>query len=338
MKLKLIDLFSGGGGLSLGFANVGFKIVAAFDNWDPAIALYKKNFNDHPIIKCDLSASKAFKEILKYSPDIIIGGPPCQDFSSAGKRDESLGRADLTIAYANIVSKIKPSLFVMENVERAYKSKAFSRAKLIFKKAGYGLSVRILDASLCGVPQLRKRLFVIGELDGVDGFLETSLNHHLANKPMTLRDYFGKSLGIQYYYRHPRTYARRGIFSIDEPSPTVRGVNRPVPAGYLGHPGDAYPIDHSIRPLTTKERSMIQTFPESFKLEGSKTEVEQIIGNAVPVKLAEYVATRLKEYLLFEDTIFKSEIKQRVIPFPDAPKYQHRITAFRSRLKEANFA
>lgn len=334
MKLKTVDLFAGGGGLSSGFKNAGFNIIAAFDNWEPAIALYRANFKDHPIVKCDLSNPRAFEKIAAFSPDIIIGGPPCQDFSSAGKRDETLGRADLTISYANIISKTLPSFFVMENVDRAFKSKTFSQAKRIFKKAGYGVSIRILNASLCGAPQLRKRLFVIGERGGEDGFIEASLDHHLANKPMTLRDYFGNRLGVEHYYRHPRSYARRAVFSIDEPSPTVRGVNRPVPSGYPGHSGDTSPVNSNVRPLTTKERSMIQTFPQSFLLSGSKTEVEQIIGNAVPVKLAEYVATRLKEYLYIKGLITKSEAKNISLKFPNAPKYRKRTSALNVICKE----
>jgi DNA (cytosine-5)-methyltransferase 1 len=114
---------------------------------------------------------------------------------------------------------------------------------------------------------------------------------------MTLFDYFGKSLGIEYYYRHPRSYARRGIFSIYEPSPTIRGVNRPIPKGYTKHDGDPVEISDKVRPLTTKERSRIQTFPDNFIFNGSKTVLEQVIGNAVPVKLAEFVATCIMEYI-----------------------------------------
>jgi DNA (cytosine-5)-methyltransferase 1 len=297
MNLATVDLFAGGGGMSLGFLNAGFDIVGAFENWEPAIALYKMNFKSHPVSRCDLSSRKAVSEIERLAPNIIIGGPPCQDFSSAGKRDETLGRADLTIAYAKIIKKVSPQFFVMENVERAFKSKTFQQAKKIFQDTGYGLNIRILDASLCGVPQLRKRLFVIGEKAGADGFLDTLLDEHLAKSPMTLRDYFGDSLGVEHYYRHPRSYARRGVFSIDEPSPTVRGVNRPVPSGYPGHSGDTLQIHPDIRPLTTRERSMIQTFPKTFILYGNKTDVEQIIGNAVPVRLAEYVANCLMGYI-----------------------------------------
>lgn len=338
MNLRTVDLFAGGGGLSLGFSNAGFDVVAAFDNWNPAISLYSLNFKTHPVIELDLASPKVANVIREFSPEIIVGGPPCQDFSSAGKRNESLGRADLTKSFANIVKDLRPPFFVMENVDRAFKSNAFAKAKEIFRKAGYGLSIRILDASLCGVPQLRKRLFVIGELKGADGFLESSLDHHLLSKPMTLRDYFGNTLGIEHYYRHPRSYARRGIFSIDEPSPTVRGVNRPVPSGYPGHPGDTAPVTSSIRPLTTKERCMIQTFPESFILEGNKTDIEQIIGNAVPVRLAEYVATRLKEYLFIKGIISQELIENRINGFPLTPKYQRRIAAlkaFRKALQNA---
>ncbi len=295
--MKVVDLFAGGGGLSLGFINAGFAIEAAFDNWRPAVELYRKNFSDHPIFELDLSHKYAAKEIAKHNPNVIIGGPPCQDFSSAGKRDEALGRATLTINFAQIIDEIKPGWFVMENVERARKSRSVNEANQIFRKAGYGLTQLVLNASLCGAPQKRKRFFIIGELGGQDGALKTRLLENLDDKPMTMRDYFGDKLDFEHYYRHPRSYKRRGIFSIDEPSPTIRGVNRPVPEGYPGHPGDSAPKTSNIRPLTTEMRCQIQTFPEQFALNGTKTVLEQIIGNAVPVKLAEYVAAQLKNYI-----------------------------------------
>lgn len=295
--IKVIDLFSGCGGLSLGFQNAGFQIVCGVDNWKPAVNVYKKNFK-HDVLERDLSDDSSSYDYLKqYNPDMIIGGPPCQDFSSAGKRNENLGRADLTVTFANIVEEIKPKWFVMENVDRITKSTRYQIAYNIFKKAGYGLTETILDASLCGVPQKRKRFFLIGELNGKDSSLEYYLKKNLAKKPMTIRDYLGNSLGIEHYYRHPRNYNRRAIFSIDEPAPTIRGVNRPVPKGYKGHPNDSAPISPQIRALTTIERSYLQTFPKEFIFEGTKTDLEQMIGNAVPVKLAEYVANCIKEYL-----------------------------------------
>jgi DNA (cytosine-5)-methyltransferase 1 len=185
----------------------------------------------------------------------------------------------------------------MENVDRAQNSGAYAAARETFKSAGYGLTETVLDASLCGVPQKRKRFFCVGSLGAEDGFLSSHIAENLSEKETTLRDYFGKSLDFEYYYRHPRNYSRRAVYSIDEPSPTVRGMNRPVPPGYPGHPNDARELDNTIRAMTTLERALIQTFPPDFKWAGNKTEMEQMIGNAVPVKLAEFVAKALAHHI-----------------------------------------
>ena len=287
--MEVVDLFSGCGGLSLGFQNAGFEILAAFDKWEPAVRVYRENF-DHPIYDTDLGSEEGLEFVKKLKPQMIIGGPPCQDFSSAGKRDETLGRADLTISFANIVAASKPEWFVMENVERIMKSHILKDAMQVFKKAGYGISYQVLDASYCGVPQARKRFFLVGHKYSSDNFLNPYFSKNQSTKQMTVFDYLGNSLGIEYYYRHPRSYLRRGLFSIYEPSATIRGVNRPIPQGYSKHDGDPVEISDKVRPLTTKERSLIQTFPQDFIFNGTKTDLEQIIGNAVPVKLGEYVA------------------------------------------------
>lgn len=295
-KLKVVDLFCGCGGMSMGFEEAGFDVVASFDNWDPAIEVYSLNFR-HPIYKRDLLETTDVSDIAKHNPDIIIGGPPCQDFSSAGHRDENLGRANLTLSYADIITKVRPRFFVMENVPTIRRSEKLGIIKEQFRKSGYGLNEIVLDASLCGVPQKRKRFFLIGHLGGLDMAVLPFLTKGLAPKSLTLYEYFGDSLGFEYYFRVPRSYSRRGIFSIYEPAMTVRGVDRPVPKGYPGHPGDPVPLNDSIRTLTIEERSQFQTFPKDFKYVGSKTVVNQMIGNAVPVNLAKYVATALKEYI-----------------------------------------
>ena len=295
--MRVVDLFCGCGGLSLGFLNAGYDVVAAYDKWDAALEVYNSNFS-HEAREIDLSNVPMSSAVIgKFQPEMIIGGPPCQDFSSAGKRDEEGGRGDLTISFAQIVSEVRPKWFVMENVARIVKTQKLVMAKRIFKETGYGLSQHILDASLCGVPQKRKRFFLIGKLHEMDGFMEPFIRCGFAAKPMTLRDYFGNSLGIEFYYRHPRSYVRRGIFSIDEPSPTIRGVNRPMPAGYKIHANDPVSSKDGVRPLTTLERSYVQTFPRSFRFFGNKTDVEQMIGNAVPVNLGTFVAKAITKYL-----------------------------------------
>lgn len=301
-EYRVIDIFAGCGGLSLGFQNAGFNIVAAFDNWDEAIDIYKRNFN-HPIIKRDLVDTSDLSDMAKYAPDIIIGGPPCQDYSSAGHRDEELGRAKLTIDYATIITTLRPQYFLMENVPNIQKSEKLTQVLDMFHKAGYGISRMVIDASKCGVPQKRRRYIVVGGLGEQEGFLDELLLAGQTKKSMTMRDYFGDTLGFQYYFRVPRSYSRRGIFSIDEPSMTIRGVDRPIPPGYHGHPNDPSPLTPDIRILTPEERSWVQTFPRTFQWgERSKTNINQAIGNAVPVKLAEYIANCLKKYMNVKKT------------------------------------
>ena len=295
-KYKIVDLFCGCGGMTLGMEKAGYNVLAGFDNWKPAIDVYKANFK-HPVIQLDLSDVKSsVGEISKFTPDIIVGGPPCQDFSTAGHQDESRGRAILSVCYSEIICSIKPKYFVMENVAAIHNTKSFQLAINNFRKAGYGLTMKTLDASFCGVPQIRKRMFVIGEINSVDDFLKDELEKNLSDKPMSVYDYLGNSLGIEHYFRVPTNYNRRAVYSIYEPSMTIRGVDRPIPSGYKGHPLDSAPVN-TTRNLTPKERSYIQTFPKEFIFFGGKSDMNTMIGNAVPVNLAKYVGESLLRYI-----------------------------------------
>lgn len=294
-NLNTVDLFCGCGGMSLGFQNAGYSITAAYDNWKAAVEIYEKNF-EHPIYQQDLNDEIVINQIKMKNPKVIIGGPPCQDFSIAGNRNMG-ERANLTIRYAEIISQIKPEWFVMENVYNIERMPVLPKAIQIIKSAGYGITNRVLDASRCGVPQKRNRFFMIGHYGDTDGFLNEIIDKNLSDVQMTLYDYLGDSLGTEFYYMHPRSYNRRAVFSIYEPSATIRGVNRPIPEGYKRHHADKADISEGVRSLSSKERSYIQTFPEQFNFVGSKTQIEQAIGNAVPVKLAEFVANCLLEYM-----------------------------------------
>jgi DNA (cytosine-5)-methyltransferase 1 len=295
-RLRTVDLFSGCGGLSLGFSRAGFEVVAAYDNWPLAVKVYRQNF-PHPVHVIDLgNVPAAIKQIRRESPDLIIGGPPCQDFSIAGKRVESR-RASLTVAFAKICCGARVPIAVMENVYNIEKSRALAQAKRIFKKAGYGLTAQVIDASLAGVPQMRRRLFLIAHLGGTDDHFKQELVRRLADKPMTVADHFGKRLGVQYYYAHPRNYKRRAVFSVHEPSATIRRVNRPIPKTYVRHPADKARISKAVRVLTTAERAEIQTFPRDFIFLGSPSQQEHLVANAVPVQLAFFVAKTIADVL-----------------------------------------
>ncbi len=293
MSLTAVDLFCGSGGLSAGFLDSGIDVVAAFDNWETAIETYRRNLMDHAD-RFDLSDTKqAISEIKQIRPNIIAGGPPCQDFSSAGKRVEG-GRANLTNAFGKIVAACKPRFFLMENVPRVRLSCTYEETKGILVGAGYEISEIVLDASHCGVPQARKRFFAFGAIRNQTApkrFIR-SLENRITKERLTVKEYLGDSIDIEFYYRHPRNYSRRSIFSVHEPSPTVRGVNRPVPPGYQGNRLDSAPPS-TVRPLTSFERSRIQTFPESWdwNADDRNADAELQIGNAVPVNLASFVGT-----------------------------------------------
>ena len=189
--LRVVDLFAGCGGLSCGFELAGYTIAAAYDSWQPAIDCYKDNFQSHSIFELDLSnVERASRIIAAQTPDIIIGGPPCQDFSQAGKRIEN-ERAALTKCFAEIVAAVNPDFFVMENVARAQRSNVYQEARKTLKEAGYGITEIVLDASLYDVPQRRKRFFSIGGKTLADGELATALE--ASREPYTINNPQGLS-------------------------------------------------------------------------------------------------------------------------------------------------
>lgn len=295
------DLFSGCGGLSQGFVQAGLDLVVAVENWTEAREVYKQNF-DHPVLDIDISnVDKVARSLRKYKLDVLAGGPPCQDFSAAGARSEG-DRAELTVSFAQLAVSLKPTWFLIENVPEIRRSSAWARSKKILKKAGYGITECTLDASYFGVPQIRKRFFAIGRLDEDDHFLESMLTKKHRSDRMTVRDYVGNEFGIDFYYRHPRNWGRRAIYSLDEPSATIRSTNRPIPPGYSPHQNDAAPIA-GIRPLTPFQRARIQTFPKKFKFNGTATDRDIMIANAVPVSLAQHVGKTLLSYEALRDIV-----------------------------------
>lgn len=291
--METIDLFSGSGGFSLGFGRAGFRVAGAYENWRPAIETYKRNFR-HFVFEMDLGDVEASVHHItsNFSPELIIGGPPCQDFSIANNK-KSTKRANLTVQFARIVTQTRPRIFVMENVYNIERSPFLSDALKIFSDAGYGLTSRVIEACRVGVPQLRRRYFLVGALGFQDDAFGFELDRGLSSKRTTVRDYLGSDVPFEFYYAHPRSYQRRGIFSVDEPAATIRRVNRPVPPNYKLHKADKAAVTEGLRALTTAERSQLQTFPRDFQFVGSVSQVEQQIGNAVPVLMAEYVANSI---------------------------------------------
>ncbi len=170
---KVLDLFCGAGGLSKGFEWAGYDIVAANDNFHAACLTYKKNHPRTFLVEGDITKESVkndiFEKIKNKKVDVIIGGPPCQGFSYAGKRLVDDPRNFLYKEFIQIVKKIKPKVVLMENVEGILTSnegKTYQSIKSDFNSLGYKFMGKKIYAASFGVPQKRKRVIMIGVLKG----------------------------------------------------------------------------------------------------------------------------------------------------------------------------
>ncbi len=183
-----IDIFAGGGGLSLGLEQAGFDIILAIDRDPYHAATFQRNFPLSRVLCADvrrLEGRKIRELIGDIDIDLICGGPPCQGFSHIGKRNSSDPRNLLIKHFSRLVAELRPKAFLMENVpalQEAKRKSPLSEAIDSLSAAGYRITTpaRALDASNFGVPQRRGRLFVIGiraEFNSVARYPRSSCNH-----------------------------------------------------------------------------------------------------------------------------------------------------------------
>jgi DNA (cytosine-5)-methyltransferase 1 len=167
MSYKVIDLFCGCGGLSHGFQQAGYHIVAGVDIDKQALTTYQNNFKGAQAIESDIfELEKNISDQFKNC-DVLLGGPPCQGFSLAGKLDISDKRNQLIFSYLNIINKIKPKAVVIENVPNILNFDNGAFAEAIVKgleKIGYLVDVFKINCSDYGVPQNRNRVFFIATI------------------------------------------------------------------------------------------------------------------------------------------------------------------------------
>ena len=178
-KFTVIYLFSGAGGLSKGFLDAGFEVVLGIDFDDSALKTFGKNHGNAKALKLDLynldNIECIIKEFNKKHDvlDVLVGGPPCQGFSLAGKREEDDKRNTLYKAMVRLAEEMKPRAIVLENVPgmlTLYNGAGKTRIFSDFEKLGYTMSVKVLYAPEYGVPQIRKRAFFVGLLDAEKEF------------------------------------------------------------------------------------------------------------------------------------------------------------------------
>lgn len=357
-KPIVLDLFSGCGGMSLGFEKAGFKIVASYDCWKSAVETYKTNFS-HEACLLELN------EFSELEPStVIVGGPPCQGFSSAGQRRVEDERNTLVRVFALLIARYKPLAFVFENVEGFLTQ---DEGRFVFDllepliDVGYRIHLRKVNAAHYGVPQHRKRVLAIGGLGWNPTFPEHTHSalgapgarlanrSHLPFTP-TIEEAF-KNLPIptaegsmaQILFDHTYTpfsktdsmrasllkpgqrmrdlpedlwhesYRKRAYRRVMDGTPTERrggapsGLRRLSPSepskAITGGALRDFVHPREDRPLTIRECARLQTFPDEFVFVGSQSEKIQMIGNAVPVLLAERIAENLKKDLKFAKSV-----------------------------------
>ena len=323
--MKAISLFSGCGGSDLGMAQSGISIKLASDIDPNFCSTYRANFPNHALFEGDLmniSNNKLLKLAGLKKVDCVVGGPPCQGFSSAGSRKQGDDRNKLVKRFVNFVKEVRPTWFVMENVEGMLtlnKGSYFIEAIRHLLEAGYWVNVRKVYMHDYGVPQKRKRVIIIGNLEeckfefprinilpktlhaaigDIEDCSTSSLSHHQSRTINRLDQKRIRSLKQGQTMKDlPETlqhasYARRANRRVSDGTPTARRGGAPSGLKRLKYNEPSLTITSAAarefihpqedRPLTLRECARIQTFPDNFSFSGPLSSVATQIGNAIP--------------------------------------------------------
>lgn len=315
-KIKVISLFSGSGGLDLGFLATGkFKIIYANDFNKQACDSYRHNIGSH-IIHDDIAN---LNDLPKA--DLIIGGPPCQGFSTANpKRSFDDPRNHLFREYARIISQVKPKMFLMENVSGMVSMQGGKVFKLIKKElsnCGYTLYDELLNSKDYGVPQSRKRMIVIGVINDIKNEFVFPEKTHLDDKVKTVgQALFDKPIdpnNINHNFSKLSPLNLKRIKHIPEGGSmkdcppelqnnsdlkrSMRRLDRSKPSYTIVHNNcDHYYHPTENRRITIREMARIQGYSDEYIFFGSKAEQSRQLGNSVPVGLAKALAKQIYKF------------------------------------------
>lgn len=325
MKFKVISMFSGAGGLDMGFHNKGFKILWANDFDHDACETYDKwaNYNEDgtrkeekecTIIECgDISRIDLTKVLPGIEVDVVLGGFPCQGFSLAGPRHVDDSRNVLYRHFVEMVRIKNPKVIVAENVigiKTLGEGAVFAKIIEDFSDLGYTMSAPTVNAKNFGVPQDRMRVIFIGIRNdicngGAYYFPEgdtkiVTLREALADLPeVDLNDVCQAPFSSRYMSRNRKR-------DYDDVSFTIPAMAKQVPLspdsdGMEFKKVDKFEFVGNNRRLSYKEAAAIQTFPPNMEFCGDLDSKYKQIGNAVPVKLAEAIATEVEKILTVKD-------------------------------------
>jgi len=316
-KPKLLSLFSGCGGLDLGFLQAGYEIVWANDYEHWACQTYKRNFGDHihegSVVDVD------FTKVPDC--DIITGGFPCQDFSMTSKRGGlETDRGNLYKHLVRAVDEKRPKIFIGENVKgllSANKGRAIQQIVKDFDALGYTVKYKLCNFAKYGAPQLRERVLIVGVRNDIDYNFEFPEYTHDASNYVTAGEALKGVKKVPFNNEHqnikPSTVEKlklipegKNFTAIPKDSPhyvkgmishVYRRLNRNLPSTTIiaGGGGGTWGYHYEEnRPLTNRERARLFGYPDDFIFEGSITEVRRQIGNSVPPIAGKVFAEHLK--------------------------------------------
>lgn len=324
---SVVTTFAGCGGSSKGYELAGAKVRLAVEWDDNAVATYRVNFPDTPVYHGDI-AKLSVREALRLSGlkpgelDVLDGSPPCQGFSTSGKRSFRDGRNQLFREYVRLLQELQPKVFVMENVSGMVKG----TMKLIFadilaelKTAGYKVKARLLNAMYFGVPQSRERVIFIG----VRNDLNIEPTHPVGTqKPVSVREAIGdlsnkQDPRIDHIWidespsgRNTKTYAialrakqgqkyagQQRRYHWNKPTGTItKASSEKMDIGpWLRNMG-CHPIH--TRTYSLLEFKRLQSFPDEFQLLGGLKPGIARIGNSVPPLFMQAIAEHIRDHIL----------------------------------------
>ena len=302
MKNRVCSLCSGCGGLDLGFIQAGFEVVWANDVDKYAVEAYKANIGEH-IVLGDINDID-IKMIPKH--DILIAGFPCQPFSIMGKeKGFEDHRGSLFFKICEIIDEHEPQIVVLENVGRLLTHKSGTTFKTVeneLSKRGYKVNKKILNSCDFGVPQKRKRIFIIC-------FKDKSIEYKYPNPitlDKTLKDVLENNVNEKYYLseRIKKTILSNGSGGYYSKPEVDLDIARPLCAtmAKMHRAGqDNYvTTELGLRRLTPRECGRLQGFSESFQIVVSDCQAYKQFGNAVTVPVSYEVAKSIMECVEFE--------------------------------------
>lgn len=338
--MKIIDLFCGIGGLSLGFEQAGFDVVAAVDMWEDAVKTYNHNRKEkvsHVMTVEDFNDTLLPELAKTHKITGIIGGPPCQGFSTVGKREVEDPRNKMYLEFYRAVKIANPEFFVIENVKGMLTLNKGAFVKDLLERfgpngLGYTISYKLLNAADYGVPQNRYRVFYVGirnkkfdfpapydfQLSASDGISDLlhSDNTHYGSEPKN--EYQKLLRGVQShplnqdYTAHTEQTVRiismipdgGNIKSLPPEFWEVRRYNKAFERMSSTRPSNTIDTGHrnyfhyaEPRIPTLRESARIQSFPDNFEVLGTRGSQYKQVGNAVPPMLAKVIADEIKKLL-----------------------------------------